>query len=77
MAELLGNLPGVVLTEHGARRAAHGNAVQTGEIARQIDGMADGPTVTGPVRLFDESGALLAIAEPAEGAALHPTVVLV
>jgi len=74
MADLLPNLPGVVLTERGAQRAAHGNAVGFAEVAGKTGGPAGG---SGPVRLLDGSGALVAIAERDDRLALHPVVVLV
>lgn len=78
MAELLPDLPGVVLTERGARRAAHGNAVAASDVAGRVGetaAMVEGKS--GPVRLLDGEGALLGIGEPVEGLALHPIVVLI
>jgi tRNA pseudouridine55 synthase len=77
MADLLGDLPGIILTERGARRAAHGNTVLTSEVVGRIGGTGGAAAAAGPVRLLDRGGALLAIAEPDEGAPLHPVVVLV
>jgi tRNA pseudouridine55 synthase len=74
MADLLPGLPGFVLTERGAQRAAHGNAVRVAEVAGRVGGPAE---EAGPVRLLDRSGALVAIAERDESSALHPVVVLV
>ena len=74
MADLLPDLPGFVLTEQGARRAAHGNTVAAAEVAGPIGGPAG---AGGPVRLLDGAGTLVAIAEPEDGPALHPVVVLV
>jgi tRNA pseudouridine55 synthase len=74
MADLLPGLPGCVLTERGAQRAAHGNTVGAAEIAGRLGDLAG---AGGPVRLLDRTGALVAIAEPDEGLALHPVVVLV
>jgi tRNA pseudouridine55 synthase len=78
MADLLPDLPGVVLTERGARRAAHGNAVLPADVAGRIGhpGAEAAPGLR-PVRLLDRAGALVAIAEPAAGPVLHPVVVLV
>jgi tRNA pseudouridine55 synthase len=80
LERLLTDLPAVVLAEAGARRVAHGNAVTfehlaPGSLAPQGGEKAEGPPVA--VRLLDESGALLAIAEWRAGALLHPTIVLV
>jgi tRNA pseudouridine55 synthase len=74
MADLLPDLPGFVLTEQGARRAAHGNTVAPAEVAGRIGGPAGAGV---PVRLLDGAGTLVAIAEPEDGSALHPVVVLV
>ena len=74
MADLLPGLPGLVLTERGARRAAHGNAIAAAEVAARLGEPA---LAGGPIRLFDSAGALVAIAEPGEGSTLHPVVVLV
>lgn len=76
MADLLPQLPGVVLTNLGARRAAHGNAIRPGDVAGRLEPLVPVPG-EGPVRLLDREGGLLAIAEPGPGSALHPVVVLV
>jgi tRNA pseudouridine55 synthase len=68
---LLPELPAVVLTEQGVRRATHGNALGRGDVL-------DTPTRIGHrVRLVDAAGTLLGIAEPIDGGLLHPVVVLV
>ncbi len=65
---LLPEVPSLTLSERGARRAAHGNAVMASDVA--------GPIPDAPfTRLFDGRGALIAIAEPGIGV-LHPVVVL-
>jgi tRNA pseudouridine55 synthase len=69
---LLAAFPGVVLTERGARRAAHGNALSTEDVVAPC--AAERGT---RVRMIDGQGALLGIAEPAGGGVLHPVVVLV
>ena len=72
--ELLPELPGVVVSARGARRAAHGNPVGPADVA------AAGSAATGPrtrVRLLDGDGRLVAIAEPRPDGALHPRIVLV
>jgi tRNA pseudouridine55 synthase len=76
MPELLSRLPHVVVNERGARRAAHGNALAVDDLwdaDRTIP--PSGPS--GPVRVLDADGALLAISEPAAGGLLQPVVVLV
>jgi tRNA pseudouridine55 synthase len=77
MTDLLPDLPGLVLTERGARRAAHGNAVEATDIAGQLSGRRSPAAADGPVRLVDRDGTLVAIAEFEDGEALHPVVVLV
>jgi tRNA pseudouridine55 synthase len=70
---LLREVPGVTLTDQGARRARHGNAVGPSEV---VDGLP-GRSAEGRVRLLDPSGALLGLAEPRAGGLLQPVVVLV
>lgn len=69
---LLLHLPGVVLTDRGARRAGHGNGLTPEDVARPPQ-RATG----GRLRLLDSSGALIGIAEPQESGLLHPVIVLV
>lgn len=67
----LGEMPAVTLTTEGARRAAHGNSIG----AAHRDGTArlgDGAVV----RLLDDTGTLLAVAEVHPDGLLHPLVVL-
>ena len=71
MSELLPVLPSVVLNERGARRAAHGNAVAPEDIC------APSRADASRVRLLDDDGTLLGIAESVAGGLLHPVVVLV
>ena len=75
---LLSRLPGIVLTERGARRVAHGNAVWGEDLASaSLEGGPEAEAVDGPVRLVDQHGALLAIGRRGGGGLLHPSVVLV
>jgi len=72
MSSLLNSWPGVTLTSQGARRAACGGLIRQADLA--------GPA--GPfacrVRLFDQRGQLIALAEPTgDLGALHPLVVVV
>ena len=83
MGELLPDLPGVVLTDHGARLAAHGNALSPDDVAGNLDDGAnwrlplpDGGGVT-TVKLFDRDRRLLAVAEHGVTPFLHPKIVLV
>jgi tRNA pseudouridine55 synthase len=72
---LLEELPAVVLDEKGTRRASHGNAVTLGHLTGS--GAAVAAVPGSRVRLLDQAGRLLAIAEWQAGALLHPAIVLV
>ena len=72
---LLPELPGVVVTERGARRAAHGNPIGLSD-ASPAAGVGRAATAA-RIRLLDADGRLLAIAEPDAAGALHPRIVLV
>jgi tRNA pseudouridine55 synthase len=76
LTALLSRLPRVVVTQRGAKRAAHGNAL-AGEDLVETDAAAFGPAGSGPVRVLDAEGGLLAIGEPGQGGVLQPVVVLV
>ncbi len=78
MNTLVGEMPAIPLTAEGARRAAHGNYLtprhtQAGDspIFSTIKG-----SVPAFVRLLDDEGTLLAVAEPRGDGLLHPLVVL-
>jgi tRNA pseudouridine55 synthase len=73
---LLSRLPHVVVNERGARRAAHGNALAAEDLW-DADPAVPAPALSGPVRVLDAEGALLAIGQPAGGGLLQPVVVLV
>ncbi len=73
--ELLPELPGVVVNERGARRAAHGNPLGPPDIEPARDGTLPAPAAR--IRVLDAGGRLLAIAEPLAGGVLHPKIVLV
>lgn len=75
LAALLPELPAIVVTPHGARRASHGNPLRPADIAGGAERLAGGGA--GDVRVCDAAGSLLAIAAPAAGGALHPRIVLV
>ena len=79
LPELLPEIPRLVLTEHGASRASHGNILSQADVVSSdrewgASAVPDGPTV---VRLFDGHGTLIAIAKPHGARLLHPTIVLV
>ena len=71
MSQLLTGLPGVTLTSDGARRAARGNLVGPVHLMQPL------AAVCSRVRLLDQEGQLIAIAEPAgEPGFLHPGIVV-
>jgi tRNA pseudouridine55 synthase len=70
-SEALPDLPALVLTPAGLTRCRHGNPVGP----EHLDTRAVPPASSGPLRLLDEAGALVAIAH-SRGGALHPAVVL-
>jgi tRNA pseudouridine55 synthase len=72
MERLLPHFPSVTLTEAGSRRALHGSLLSPADLAEAQSGAK-----AEHVRLLDERGALLGIAEPAPGGLLHPAIVLV
>jgi tRNA pseudouridine55 synthase len=71
LERLLLSFSSVMLTAEGVRRALHGNLVSPSDY--RSDGRLAGPQV----RLLDEAGALVGLAEPAPGGTLHPAIVLV
>lgn len=75
MDGLLPEVPGVVVTPDGARRAAHGNPLRLSDIV-PTPGVASAVD-TALVRILDDGGRLLAIAERRPDGALHPKIVLV
>jgi tRNA pseudouridine55 synthase len=72
MDQLLQEIPAVVLSDRGLKRAIHGNHVSPEDTS---------PPVVSPrmvrCRLIDGGGHLIGIAEPKAGGLLHPVVVLV
>ena len=79
---LLPDLPTLELTDRGARRAGHGNAVLPNDVRAVLTPMNEGgvrsmcPLPPGKVKLLDPRGMLIAIADMAPGGFLHPTIVL-
>jgi tRNA pseudouridine55 synthase len=68
---LLSDLPGVILTGEGARRAVQGNLIGPAHLRTPA------PAAATRVRLLDEQGRLVAIAAPADGPGfLHPGIVV-
>lgn len=79
LPDLLPELPRLVLTEHGARRARHGNDLTAADV---VSPSTDWPSRTassgaGVAKLYDGEGVLLAIAKADAARLLHPTIVLV
>ncbi len=72
MERLLPEIPSVRLNERGTSRVSHGNWVSPAEFAQ--DGH---PISEGKVRLLDDTGRLLAIANASGDGLLRPAVVLV
>ena len=77
LPSLLSKLPQVVVNERGAKRAAHGNALATEDLSEGDVATLAGTAGTGPIRVLDAHGALLAIGERGQGGVLQPVVVLV
>lgn len=76
-ARLLPDLPGAVLTDHGSRRAGHGNPLTPADVvSKDGDWRRDRETRT-RVRLLDGKGTLVGIAEMDDEGVLRPTIVLV
>jgi hypothetical protein len=73
MARMLPDLPAAALSEEGARRARHGQALGPSDLCAPLP-----PAAAGFTRLIDRSGELLGIAEPERPpGVLHPVVILV
>ena len=79
LAELLPELPRLVLTEHGARRARHGNDLTVADVVSSSADWAARAVSSGAAtaKLYDGEGSLIAIAKADAARLLHPTIVLV
>jgi tRNA pseudouridine55 synthase len=74
---LLGHMPSVTVTEHGAGRVAHGNPLSPGHLEKRDSPPEPPMAAPGPFfRVLDDAGQLLAVAEPRPGGVLQPVVVL-
>jgi tRNA pseudouridine55 synthase len=75
LGRLLPDVPSVVLTMEGVRRAGQGQDLTPGDA---VGGLSEGWSTQRIVRLLDMSGDLVGIAEPAARPGfLHPSVVLI
>ena len=71
LARMLPGLAAVVLTEAGTRHVRHGRDLQPADL---VDGLA---IVHGSVRLLDQTGQLVGVAQPGTlPGTLHPSIVL-
>ncbi len=85
LSSLLPELPSVVVTDRGSRLAAHGNELMPSDFSGQSHTPLSpppvppsaGPPSDVPIKVYDRSGTLLAIAERTQGGILHPRIVLV
>ncbi len=75
MADLVGHLGSVTVTERGACYVAHGRAIAPADLCGP-PGAPLVPPDEGPIRILDGEGGLLAIANRAAGGLLRPAVVL-
>jgi tRNA pseudouridine55 synthase len=74
---MLPDLSSVVLTDEGAERATHGRDIGVAEISGPPQLTLSPGGIPGPVRLFNQRGQLIGLAEPAAvPGLLHPSVVL-
>jgi tRNA U55 pseudouridine synthase TruB len=77
MPALLTKLPRVVVTARGAQRTAHGNALGTEDLSEGDATTLAAARDSGPIRVLDADGALLAIGQVGRSGVLQPVVVLV
>lgn len=79
LAELLPEVPRLVLTDHGARRARHGNDLTAADVVSSSAGRLPRPAPDGAevAKLYDREGVLIAVAKAGAGRLLHPKIVLV
>ena len=74
MGSLLPSIPAVVVSDQGARRVAHGNPLR---VADMVPAAGLPLPNAGRVRVLDERGRLLAVADRRGDGTLHPKIVLV
>ena len=74
MGSLLPSIPAVVVSDQGAHRVAHGNPLR---VADMVPAAGLPLPNAGRVRVLDERGRLLAVADRRGDGTLHPKIVLV
>lgn len=84
LAKLLPELPSVIVTEQGCQLVAHGNVLSSNEIKHQSNPPHPfvEPSITKiknqkSIKIYNQRGMLLAIAEMNSSNVLHPKIVLV
>jgi tRNA pseudouridine55 synthase len=77
MERLLTQVPGVVVTDAGAKRVGHGSALRPEDLRERQVYLPSEPTGGPRLRLLDGSGSLLGLAEVRGDGLLHPVIVLV
>jgi tRNA pseudouridine55 synthase len=80
LADMLPALPAVTLSADGVSRVGHGQEVRPGDVTAPFATLDAQPSALAPrtfIRLLDERGQLVAVAQPTATGALHPSVVLV
>lgn len=77
LRELLPEVPRLVLTAHGARRARHGNDLTAADVISSSSAAGVAFSGEGIAKLYDEDGTLIAIAKGDAARLLHPMIVLV
>ena len=76
LSRMLPALSAVVLTPEGVRRAGHGREIRPNDLVK-VTGSSSPPTGADWLRLVDEGGELIGLAEPGKTPGLlHPSVVL-
>lgn len=82
LPELLHDLDGVIVTASGRDRLGHGQALRPVDVARTlsrqvVSGGPDPAASQGWLRVLDDTGDLIGVAQAAADGALHPHIVLI